>query len=68
MPDESWDDYRRRSCSEVREKFGQLISSTDFRKEALAWRLGDTATDHLVFVAYFVTESDLADLATVKLS
>jgi hypothetical protein len=64
MPEESWDDYRRRSCSEVREKFERLISSTDFRKEASAWGLGDAAADRLVFVAYFVTESELTDLRT----
>jgi hypothetical protein len=63
MPEESWDDYRLRSCSEVREKFERLISRTDFHKEASASRLGDAATDSLVFVAYFVTESDMADLA-----
>jgi len=68
MPEESWADYCRRSCSEVREKFERLISSTDFRKEASAWGFGDSVTNNLVFVAYFVTETDLANLAARKLT
>jgi hypothetical protein len=31
---ESWTDYSRRSCSEVKGNFQRLISQTDFRKEA----------------------------------
>src|SRR6476646_6510080 len=39
LPHESWADYSRRSCSEVLTRFQHLISSTDFKKEALDWRL-----------------------------
>jgi hypothetical protein len=63
-PGESWVDYSRRSCSEVLDRFKHLISITDFRKEASGWpSVPIDATKHLVFVAYFVTETYLADLA-----
>jgi len=67
IPGEAWSDYSRRSCSEVRESFQRLISKTDFSKEASGWNLSVDAIRDLVFVAYFVTESDLARLETVKL-
>ena len=60
---ESWADYCRRSCSEVREKFQHIISNTDFSKEASGWNLSPSASQNLVFVAYFVTETELAKLA-----
>jgi hypothetical protein len=67
LPGESWTDYSRRSCSEMKGTFQRLISKTDFRKEALGWNLPHSFTGSLVFVAYFVTESDLAELKTFKL-
>jgi hypothetical protein len=61
---ESWEAYSQRSCSEVLEHFQHLASTADFRKEAASnWPSVhfDTAVN-LVFVAYFVTEAELADL------
>jgi hypothetical protein len=59
--EESWADYCRRSCSEVFEKFQYLISVTDFKKESTGWAsIPVDLNRHLVFVAYFVTEADLA--------
>jgi hypothetical protein len=68
LPGQSWPDYSRRSCSEVRENFQRLIFQTDFRKEALEWNFPPAFTGSLVFVAYFITESDLAELETLKLT
>ena len=68
LPGESWPDYSRRSCSEVKGNFKQLISQTDFRKEALGWNLLSAFTGSLVFVAYFMTEPDLAELEAFKLT
>ncbi len=68
LPGEQWADYSRRSCSEVNQNFQRLISETDFSKEAFSWNLSPAATENLVFVAYFVTESDLARLETLKLT
>ena len=59
LPGESWPEYSRRSCSEVKANFHRLISRTDFSKEALGWNLPPALTGSLVFVAYFVKESDL---------
>ena len=51
----------RRSCSEVLNRFQHLASTTDFGKEALSWpSIQIDTTQDLVFVAYFVTETDLA--------
>ncbi len=59
---ESWADYSRRSCSEVLNRFQQLISTTDFRKEAASWPSVEIdATKNLVFVAYFVREKEMPD-------
>jgi hypothetical protein len=63
LPGESWADYSRRSCAEVLQGFQHLISSTDFKKEALGWQLQIDPSKYLVFVGYFVTEVDLADLS-----
>jgi hypothetical protein len=52
----------------VKQNFQRLISETDFTKEASSWNLSPAATENLVFVAYFVTESDLARLETLKLT
>lgn len=64
LPEESWSDYCHRSCSEVMERYQRLTSSADFSKEASNWpSVQIDATKSLVFVAYFVTESDLANLS-----
>jgi hypothetical protein len=58
---ESWVEYCHRSCSEVLSGFRRLVSATDFVKEASSWpSVQIDPTKSLVFVAYFVTESDLA--------
>jgi hypothetical protein len=64
---ESWTDYCRRSCSEVKENFEHMMSKTDFSKEALGWNLPPTAARNLVFLACFVTEAELAELDNRKL-
>jgi hypothetical protein len=60
---ESWVAYSHRSCLEVLKRFQQLAASTDFGKEASNWPSVqiDPAVS-LVFVAYFVTEDELAEL------
>jgi len=60
---ESWADYCHRSCSEVRNGFQRLVDKTDFGAEASSWGLQAQSTRCLVFVAYFVTEADLANIA-----
>ncbi len=65
---ESWDAYSRRSCSEVKENFQRLISETDFSKETSGWNLSSASIKDLVFVAYFVTESDLREREAFKLT
>ena len=56
---ESWVEYCHRSCSEVLGGFRRLVSATDFVKEASSWpSVQIDPTKSLVFVAYFVTESD----------
>jgi hypothetical protein len=55
---ESWADYCHRSCSEVRNGFQRLVDRTDFSKEASSWTLQIDPATGLVFVAYFVAESD----------
>jgi hypothetical protein len=55
---EAWADYSRRSCTEVLGRFEQLMSETDFGKETLNWNVQIDATKDLVFVAYFVRETD----------
>jgi hypothetical protein len=52
LPGESWIDYSRRSCSEIKGNFERLISQTDFRKEVLGWNLpnpslGDLFLSHI---------------------
>lgn len=61
---ETWIEYSRRSCTEVLENFRKRVSETDFAKEALAWRLPIDDQGDLVFVAYFITETELAELTT----
>ena len=60
---ESWAEYCHRSCSEVRDGFQRLVDKTDFTKEASSWPFEFDPTKSLVFVAYFITEADLASLA-----
>ena len=61
---ESWVDYSHRSCSEVLNEFQHLASATDFRKEALSWPSAQIdTTKSIVFVAYFITEAELAEQA-----
>jgi hypothetical protein len=64
--DEPWAEYVRRSCGEVLGRFNAVVASTDFPKEASSWPSLATAmahglsiADHLVFVAYFVTEAEI---------
>lgn len=64
--EEAWVDYSRRSCSEVLNKFEDLVSKTDFAKEATSWRFDVRAVQTLVFVAYFVTESESAELSALR--
>lgn len=61
---ESWNAYCHRSCSEVKTKFEYLASHTDFSKETWNWpSVQIDSSKNLVFVAYFVTETDLADIS-----
>jgi hypothetical protein len=62
---ESWTQYCHRSCSEVMNGFQRVVSATDFMKEASSnWpSVQINPTKSLVFVAYFVTESDPASRA-----
>src|SRR5580658_1335709 len=62
--EESWAAYSRRSCAEVLQKFQHLISATDFSKGAANWRLQIDPTRNLVFVAYFMRETDWDSLST----
>jgi hypothetical protein len=59
---ESWEDYSRRSCTEVLRKFEHLMSATDFAKEASNLKIQIDATRYLVFVAYFVLENEWLQL------
>jgi hypothetical protein len=63
---ETWADYSQRSCSEVLNKFNDLVSKTDFVREALNWGLLPSATEGLVFVAYFENEQSLAELSDTR--
>jgi hypothetical protein len=60
---ELWSDFSNRSCAEVLSKFGDLISKTDFIKEASTLRLDQSALDNLVFIAYFESESTFAEIS-----
>ena len=64
--DESWEQYSYRSCREVLEKFRKRVAETNFAKEAETWQLPVNAVNDLVFVAYFVTEAGLAEIAAHK--
>ncbi len=54
--------YSRRSCLEVNQNFRRWMSEADFSKGAASWNLPRSVTEEVVFVAYFVTESDLEKL------
>jgi hypothetical protein len=53
---EPWPEYCHRSCSEVLDVFRRLMAETDFRAK-VPWI---NPTSELVFVAYFVTEAEIA--------
>ena len=63
---ETWAEYSHRSCAEVLSHFQKRIAETDFAKEAASWPLPIQHDQDLVFVAYFVTEADLAEIAAQK--
>lgn len=65
--EESWVAYSSRSCAEVLRRFRDLIAATDFGKEAARWPGEIDPTRTLVFVAYFVRETDWANLSTRKI-
>jgi hypothetical protein len=60
---ESWSEYANRSCTEVMEKFSQLVPKADFVKEAARWHLDGGALEKLVFVAYFESELTFAEIS-----
>jgi hypothetical protein len=64
--DEPWSDFSNRSCLEVMSKFEELFSRTDFVKEAANWKLDASAVETLVFVAYFESESTLAEISATR--
>lgn len=61
---ESWTDYSHRSCSEVLQSFRRLVPNTDCHKESANWTLPIDPITNLVFVAYFVSETDWVRLST----
>jgi hypothetical protein len=63
---ETWADYAQRSCSEVLNKFNDLLSKADFAKEAASWGLHAFAVGDLAFVAYFETEASFAELGALR--
>ena len=67
QPNEAWADYVHRSCSEVMQRFGEIAAERDFTGEASNWpslrdAIERSLPDALVFVAYFITESEYASL------
>jgi hypothetical protein len=65
LKDEAWSTYSRRSCSEVLVAFERRVGDTDFTKEASRWPIIEDAIGQgfdpisaLVFVAYFVSETE----------
>ena len=59
----TWADYSRRSCAEVLQRFQYLMLETDFGKEASSWPVEIDPIRNLVFVAYFVRETEWASLS-----
>ena len=64
---EPWSDFSNRSCSEVMSKFEDIVSKTDFVKEAANCEFDASAVETLVFVAYFESESTFAEISTKRL-
>jgi hypothetical protein len=58
---ETWPDYKFRSCLEVAEGFTALVKKTDFEKEAAQFKSLQSPFG-VLFNAYFVTEAELASL------
>lgn len=62
MPEESWRDYVRRSCKEVKDKFTELVRDLDVQRLIAEWPTLSTMLSGrdpeavLFFAAYFVTE------------
>jgi hypothetical protein len=70
-PGEPWQEYVSRSCREVRDGFSTLVAATDFSGEVARWAglaeeigRGSNASDYLVFVAYFVSETEAVKVAS----
>jgi hypothetical protein len=63
---ELWSDFSRRSCSEVMSKFEELVSRTDFVREAANWKLDARAVETVAFVAYFAPESTFAEISAAR--
>lgn len=61
---ESWEQNSHRSCTEVLEEFRQRLAEADFGREAARWPFPINPADDLVFVAYFVTETEWKELST----
>jgi hypothetical protein len=65
QPGETWIEYCRRSCLEVRHGFEKLALETDFNRQAREWppvreamAEGLDPIQRLVFVAYFEDEAE----------
>jgi hypothetical protein len=63
---ESWEKYCHRSCAEVLEKFRTRLLETDFTTEAAQWPAPIDPVEDLVFVADFITETDLAEISNQR--
>jgi len=63
---EPWAEYSHRSCTEVLGNFQKRVAETDFAKEAMAWPMPINHHRDLVFVAYFVTEVEFAEIVAQK--
>jgi hypothetical protein len=66
---ETWKEYSKRSCCEVKHGFEKLLFETDFLKQGLEWfsvRGAMTKAldpmEKLFFVAYFVDEAEWQEL------
>ena len=62
---ESWEQYVNRSINEVLTRFESLLGQTDFDVEVRNWKFLNSKrlqnvelTEHLFFVAYFVSEDE----------
>jgi hypothetical protein len=66
---ETWIDFCHRSCAEVSSGFDKLLAETDFDEKAVEWPVvqeamaqGIDPKQFLVFVAYFVDETEYVNL------